>query len=210
MKKKDIIRFSISILFIVVGIILFSISLRMEYGDSGKNFLQIVSCMCVVISLITVIGDDGAKGLKKAISAVKDFIGDIVEKIVSKLESIFGSRFGRGYGGNRVIEDYKDQAFYIGNSGKTKRIRRKKFKDMDNREKVRFFYERLINAKIKKGFLFHSSDSPNEIEEKLKVEKRITDRANEIFSQYNQARYNENSIVTEEQVEKIKKIYKNQ
>ena len=79
---------------------------------------------------------------------------------------------------------------------------------MDNKERIRFFYGKMIKKQIYKGYSFRYSATVNEIGEDLINKKRISEKSSIIFQFYNEARYNTRADITDENVERMKKITK--
>ena len=96
-----------------------------------------------------------------------------------------GSRKPRGDGARRLTS-YSDERSEIEVSRKTKQERKKvKWKDITSeRERVRYIYRAFVRLRIKNGFSFAISETPNEIMERL-------DEAGTagLFALYNVARY---------------------
>ena len=74
---------------------------------------------------------------------------------------------------------------------------------------IRYYYEKFIIKQRKKGYAFRQTDTAWETGEKLKQQGRISQAAVDLFSRYNEARYNIHAEITSEDVEKAKKIYRN-
>ena len=141
-------------------------------------------------------------------ATIKEFVEKFVGKVVKKIAELLGLTGGRGYGDKRFLQDYKDVSIKIGKTPSKKKKFAKKYKDMDNRERIRFFYSRMMNRQIKKGYKFKPSRTASEHGEILLKYEKISQEGEFLFDSYNVARYNERGIITDENVENVKKICK--
>lgn len=207
-RKKTYIKIAVCIFFLAAAIIFTIISMEYESSDSTRQWYQMFAAVCIAGALICVFGEDGAKGLKKAAQNFRSFFQGFAKKIVQKFASMFGMRSGKGYKGTGFITDYQDTSIKIKKNTVQKK-NQKRYKDMNNAERIRYFYVKLLHRQIKKGFLFRCSFTADEIEKQLLEDKKISSCSHGLFQIYNEARYNIKADITSEDVEKIKKIYKN-
>ena len=207
--KKKYIKAAGCIFFLMAAIVFSVICSELEQSDSLRQWYQILASICIAGALMCAFGEDGAKGLKKAMQGVREFFQSFAKKMAEAIASIFGRRLGKGYKGASFIKDYQDTSFKVKKNTLMKKKNQKRYKDMNSSERIRYFYGKLINKQIKKGFSFRSSFTADEIGKKLRQDKKISHSSEVLFEKYNEARYNIRADITEEDVEKIKKIYKN-
>lgn len=207
-RKKTYIKIAVCIFFFAAAVIFTIISMEYKPSDNTRQWYQIFAAICIASALVCVFGEDGAKGLKKAAQNFRSFFQGFAKKIAQKIASMFGIRFGKGYKGAGLITDYQDISIKVKRKAGRKKPQ-KHYKDMNNCERIRYFYGKLVNRQIKKGFLFRSSFTADEIENQLIKNKKISSSSHILFHTYNEARYDIKADITSEDVEKIKKIYKN-
>jgi len=106
-----------------------------------------------------------------------------------------------------ILKRYSDERTHIINerSRISNRLRKLKWRSLStNRERVRYYYIAFLKKQIRAGATIYTSDTPNEIYNKLRKENSNLD--NTLFSLYNLARYkDEKGSITEEDVELIKR-----
>lgn len=207
-RKKTYIKIVVCIFFLAAAIIFTIVSIKCKLSDSTKQWYQLLAAICIAGSLMCVFGEDGTKGLKKAVQNFRSFFQGFAKKIAQKIVSIFGMRSGKGYTGTGLITDYQETSIKVKRNAILKKSQ-KRYKDMSNSERIRYFYVKLIHRQIKKGFLFRCSFTADEIEQQLIENKKISSFSHSLFQKYNEARYDIKADITSEDVEKIKKIYKN-
>lgn len=207
--NRNLMKMAAGIFFLTAAAVITGVCASLEQDDSVRIWYQILAAICIAGALVCVFGEEGTKGLKKAATACKEFFQSFAGKFIQVIASIFGVRLGRGYQGASFIRDYRDTSYKIKkNTGFQKRAQ-KRYKDMNNRERIRYFYGKLVNKQIKKGFSFQYSYTANEVGKKLMENEKISHASEILFVKYNEARYNICADITEEDVEKIKKVYKN-
>lgn len=198
-----------ALLFLTAAAVITGISAGLEQDDSTRLWYQILAAVCLAAALVCAFGEEGTKGLKKAVAACKEFFQSFAGKIIQAIASIFGMRLGRGYQGASFIRDYRDTSYKVKKENVLRKKAQKRYRDMDNRERVRYFYGKLVNKQIKKGFSFQYSYTANEVGKKLMESEKISHASEILFVKYNEARYNAGANITEEDVEKVKKVWKN-
>lgn len=139
----------------------------------------------------------------KAARAITKFIRNIVRRLMDKFSfgtnGIYkGARLANGY------VDVKEKAA-VG-KGKAVRRKRKKYKYMDNVERVRYLYEKKVTGAMKSGIEVEESMTPNEIGGMLVVRRYMKNESMELIDKYNFARYDDEAIITDDMVERVKKL----
>lgn len=197
-KKKQVIRFLLTVLFLILSGIFVKIYTGMERSNENRIWYQFLTGVCLAGAILCLSGESG-----------KVFFASFKDSVRKILEGIFGSRTGKEYHAADYIRGFHDESYHVRKQEKGVRAARKRYKEMDNRERIRYFYSELLKKQRRKGFSFSFSNTANEIGRKMEEEKRISEKGRIFFQKYNEARYNLNADITSEEVEKMKKIYKN-
>lgn len=136
-----------------------------------------------------------------------DVITNAIRKIIKKIKDKFSFGTNGSYKGKRMAKGYVDIKEKVGANGrKGARKRKKKFKDMDNVEKVRFLYERKMVGAIKNGIRVEESMTPNEAGSMLVKYRHMKNEGMELIDKYNFARYDDEGVITDDMVERVKKL----
>lgn len=136
-----------------------------------------------------------------------DVIANAIHKIIKKIRDKFSFGTNGSYKGKIMAKGYVDVKERVGvNEKKGTRRRRKKFKDMDNVEKVRFLYERKMVGAKKSGIKIEESMTPNEAGSMLVKYRHMKNEGMELIDKYNFARYDDEGVITDEMVERVKKL----
>lgn len=105
------------------------------------------------------------------------------------------------------ITGFNDEKISINHSrAKRKKKKYKKYKEMNNIERVRYFYDKKTYSAKKKGVNIELNNTPNEAFEIMKKAKYIKEEGKMLISEYNNARYNDKAEISDEIVEKLRKI----
>jgi len=207
-RKKTYIKIAVCILFLAAAVIFTAVSMEAEPSGNIRQWYQILAAICIAGALMCAFGEDGAMGLKKVMRGFRDFFWSFAKKAAKAMASMFGIHSGKKYKGANLITDYQDTSIKVKKS-MAKKKPQKPYRDMDNSERIRYFYRKLVSKQIKKGFLFRCSFTADEIGNQLIEGKKISPSSQAFFQVYDEARYNRKADITAEDVEKIKKIYKN-
>lgn len=209
MKNKiDWKRTVLSVLFLLFAILTEVLAVYFELRDTGRLVAQMGVAVCLAISLILMFGEEGTEKVKKLARRWKNFVEDIRQKVFRLLSSIFK----RGTGGKSTgfIKGYRETSVKVAKNRRNAGYGHgRAYKDLNPAERIRYYYEKFIIKQRKKGYAFRQTDTAWETGEKLKQQGRISQAAVDLFSGYNEARYNIHAEITSEDVEKAKKIYRN-
>lgn len=209
MKNKiDWKRTVLSVLFLLFAILTEVLAVYFELRDTGRLVAQMGVAVCLAISLILMFGEEGTEKVKKLARRWKNFVEDIRQKVFRLLSSIFK----RGTGGKSTgfIKGYRETSVKVAKNRRNAGYGHgRAYKDLNPAERIRYYYEKFIIKQRKKGYAFRQTDTAWETGEKLKQQGRISQAAVDLFSRYNEARYNIHAEITSEDVEKAKKIYRN-
>ena len=136
-------------------------------------------------------------------SIITKFIRNVIKKIKEKFS--FGTN--GAYKGPRMANGYVDVKEKAAiDKGKAVRRKKKKYKNMNNVERIRFFYERKVTGAMKSGIEVEESMTPNETGTMLVSHKYMKDESMELIDKYNFARYDDEAVVTDDMVERVKKL----
>lgn len=206
--KTDWKRTVLSVLFLLLAILTEVLVVYFELRDTGRLVAQMGVAVCLAISLILMFGEEGTEKVKKLARRWKCFVEDIRQKVFRLLSSIFK----RGTGGKNTgfIKGYRETSVKVAKNRRNAGYGHgRAYKDLNPAERIRYYYEKFIIKQRKKGYAFRQTDTAWETGEKLKQQGRISQAAVDLFSRYNEARYNIHAEITSEDVEKAKKIYRN-
>lgn len=206
--KTDWKRTVLSVLFLLLAILTEVLVVYFELRDTGRLVAQMGVAVCLAISLILMFGEEGTEKVKKLARRWKCFVEDIRQKVFRLLSSIFK----RGTGGKSTgfIKGYRETSVKVAKNRRNAGYGHgRAYKDLNPAERIRYYYEKFIIKQRKKGYAFRQTDTAWETGEKLKQQGRISQAAVDLFSRYNEARYNIHAEITSEDVEKAKKIYRN-
>lgn len=206
--KTDWKRTVLSVLFLLLAILTEVLVVYFELRDTGRLVAQMGVAVCLAISLILMFGEEGTEKVKKLARRWKSFVEDIRQKVFRLLSSIFK----RGTGGKNTgfIRGYRETSVKVAKNRRNAGYGHgRAYKDLNPAERIRYYYEKFIIKQRKKGYAFRQTDTAWETGEKLKQQGRISQAAVDLFSGYNEARYNIRAEITSEDVEKVKKIYRN-
>lgn len=143
----------------------------------------------------------------------KNTLESIIKRIGKKVLELF-ERFKRttaviAYKLNlkRNFAGFTDEKISLKHIKKKKKKKKyKKYKDMNNIERVRYFYDKKVTYAKKKGVDIKKYHTPKEAVSNMRAAELIGEDGDFFVLTYNEARYNENAYINEETVEKIKKI----
>lgn len=163
-------------------------------------YTQLVAGVCLAITLL--LSAEG--GLQKKVKkTLERFFSDFVEKIAS----FFSVRGFAGEKEEHIIRGYRDEIERT-ERNVAKKEAGKRYRDRDAREKVRYWYVRMLRREMKRGYSFAAFLTPGEICREWKEGKRITLSKEQLFSMYQSARYDETSEITETEAEIAKACFK--
>lgn len=180
-----------------------------------KIFKKVENIMLALTRKILRIVDTVKKFLKKVfINLIADkakflisSIREAIRKIVQKLKDKFSLNANGIYKGARIAKEYVDVKEKIPSfTKKASKKRRKKYKDMDNIEKIRFLYEKKITGAMKKGIKIEENMTPGEAGNMLVARKYMNNEGMELIDNYNIARYDDEAVMTDDVVERVKRL----
>lgn len=196
----------LAIVCIPVGIYLFlvpSFFTRIILQELEKIMLFITRKIHENLKRLT---DKFAKIVNK-VGSVARVITKFIRNIVKRLKDKFSFGTNGIYKGARMAKGYVDvKERAAAGKGKAVRRKKKKYKNMNNVEKVRYHYEKKITGAMKSGIKIEESMTPNEKGNMLVSHKYMKNESMELIDKYNFARYDEEAVITDDMVERVKRL----
>ena len=118
-----------------------------------------------------------------------------------------------GFLGGRLNNANDEHSFifdFAGRAGRSRADKMPKWKNLtDNIQRVRYIFMKHINYRIKKGYRFKKTLTPNEIEKELQPLLKEDEDISLLFDNYRLARYENGDRVNfdDDLVEKLKELY---
>lgn len=175
-----------------------------------KGFMQ------QMLSVLSIFFDMGAlycicismESERKCAKRIKSFMVSFtraVFKFIKKVMDKLSLSHGKSFNTVKMIKGYNDVTEKAGGdyADKKKKKKHKRYKYMDNVEKVRFLYEKRVTGAIKNGIEIEESMTPIEAGDIMAREKYMKDNNDILIETYNQARYDDKSVITDDMVKKI-------
>jgi hypothetical protein len=204
MKKKAWMKIAAAVLFLAAAIFFVWKMNRIEqYSD--QLVFQAAAGICIACALFCVFGEEGAEQVRKLAKKCREILSGLLGNVIQAVARFFGMHHGKTYSGPGIIREYQDTAVRISRKERKRRYQQKPYRDMDNRERVRYWYGRFLKKQIQKGYRFRPSATPGETGQELLEQKRMTEQNIGIFDRYNEARYHTHAEITEEMVEMMRK-----
>ncbi len=175
--------------------------------DKIRYFMWAAAGIAMGLGCVCLFAGEGENTLRKIVLFFRDFMTGIGEKIGGFFSGLFRMTPSDGKSPG-MIGGYEDTKIRLSAAGRGKKKRRKKYRDMDNKERIRYIYYCLMRKKIKKGYRILLSETPSVTEKNLREEQMLGIGEDKIFSWYRQARYQDSCEITEETVTGLKKICK--
>lgn len=195
-RKSGLLTFGAAIIFAVFAMVT-------NYGVSYVCKAFCIISVLIAVDLIFLPPLQIADKAKFLISSIRE----VIRKIVQKLKDKFSLNANGIYKGARIAKEYVDVKEKIPSfEKKAAKKRRKKYKDMDNIEKIRFLYEKKITGAMKKGIKIEETMTPNETGNVLVAHKYMNNESMELIDKYNIARYDEEAVMTDDVVERVKRL----
>lgn len=195
-RKAGLLAFGAAIIFAVFAMVT-------KYGVSYVCKAFCIISVLIAVDLIFLPPLQIADKAKFLISSIRE----VIRKIVQKLKDKFSLNANGIYKGARIAKEYVDVKEKIPSfEKKAAKKRRKKYKDMDNIEKIRFLYEKKITGAMKKGIKIEENMTPGEAGKMLVERKYMNNEGMELIDNYNIARYDDEAVMTDDVVERVKRL----
>ncbi len=132
---------------------------------------------------------------QRFVESTKHFLAHFFEKLIKKW-NIGKNKKNIIVGNTKIVFD--EALLYKEERGRKKTPKYKQLKS--DRERLRFLYRAMIIDKIRSGERIYSHDTPSE----LKARKENTENVDKLFAMYIGARYNEDAILNENEIQRLK------
>lgn len=146
-----------------------------------------------------------AEKIKEALFRFLLFVGNGVGRV---LDFFFGmTQSARGRRGIEEIKGFQEQTNSIAGSfmKRWRKPKYKKWKHMNNKEKIRFLYYKSVSRHSKKDIEFSYQKTAWEIYGELEEKNRLQVADAKLFHKYNEVRYRKGTDVTDEEVKGCQK-----
>ena len=208
MSKKEKVLTVLLIIEVIIGCIF--LVLYINEAQNSQNSLVYCS-VCVVMfffTAITLITTDLKSRAQKVIKKAGRFAKFVFDMTIGLVFRIFDALLNMTHtnrnGKLKIITGYQDKEIAVAREKHRRRASYKRYKLMDNREKVRYLYYKIVTKAMRKGFGFKESDTPYEVNGKLVDRKYIKNRDMQLGGIYNISRYDSKSEITDKMVEILK------
>jgi len=190
------------IVFLITSVILaFYIELA-EKSETEKKAAEIITIFFLYLSITHMYFEKNIR--KNIILRLKEFIKRKLDNIIKYFEI----RKTKKYRDPEFIKGYTDVSTRIQISPfiRKKKKKFKNYKNMNNREKIRFLFYKRVKKEVKRGYVFKDYMTPSENIKGMLNDKYLIKNSNEIIDIYNEARYNDKSEVIEDTVFQMENI----
>lgn len=185
-------------------------------GNPYKVYWGALRYLCMMATILQLFWISEAKtrifhGIRRLGEGIKSVGLGLVKQIgngLLRIYDFFQMAQGSGRTRERIqIQGYTDTTISLKESFRKRKKAPyyKRWKAMDNREKVRYLYYREVNSYRKKGYQLMRCDTPKETRQKLLAEKRINPGGERIFDIYETIRYQEGKSVEDTVVNTLKR-----
>lgn len=206
--KKIFTRRRITGIFYLVGAVITAVLTLFTEGNNERA-LSIISLICDGAALCYIFINDGiGKKIKGGVESIFSTMKKAIIRFAKKLAEKFSMSTGRAFRGKGFIRAYDELHERVGarDSQMRKKKKRKKYKDMDNAEKIRYMYEKKVNGAIKKGVPLNETMTPIEVGDTMVEDGYMKENGSVLIDTYNMARYDDLASISKEQVERAKTI----
>ncbi len=202
---KEKVLIILAVIEAVVGCIFLVLYITEAQNSQNAGIYCTICVAMFFLTAITIIVNDwGVKVVKRAQKIVK-FVFDMTIGLVFRLfDALLNMTHADRNGKLKIITGYVDKEFSVGREKRKKRANYKRYKLMDNREKVRYLYYKIVTKAVRKGFGFKESDTPYEVNGKLVNRKYLKNNDMKLGEIYNISRYDSEGEITDKMVEVMK------
>lgn len=153
------------------------------------------------------LGAYNGREISTALKKVFERLLSAAVAIANKLRRLFDMGTNSRHRGN-IIRGYEDEISSVEERKAGKRRKRyKKWRDMDNKERVRFIFAKRMSKRIREGFEYEFSATPYENTERLVASSREEKDIYELTDTYNRARYDEGYVPEDDRVSFLRKSF---
>ena len=174
-----------------------------EENKYWKQFFSIIAAIFIFLTLrnlMKYMKNEYGDKIKKAVEKMWQRIGDFTKRLKEKIKKRLGIKGRNIYYGAR-----NKRSFIFPNETRTKRTSREKamrWRDMDtNEKKIRYLFAMFIVRRIKSGYNYRHSYTARRVKNDLANEETEI-----LFDLYEVAKYTPNPKISDEEVEKVRKM----
>ncbi|MBP3338447.1 MAG: hypothetical protein J6L69_03500 [Lachnospiraceae bacterium] len=206
-KIKKILAWILIGIELVAGFVSFFIYVDLEEGHPHKRIYYWLTLIFLFAAIITIYINDYGNQVISAVKKVASVLYNLTIGFVSRVfDILFNMATGNRESRLKKISGYEDTVYSVDRKRKKRKAEYKKYKDMNNSEKVQFLYYKSVTKAIKKGFYFKESDTAFEVNERMLDRKYLKNSGFELGEIYSVGKYAADGRVTDEMVEKMKEI----
>lgn len=206
--NKDKVKIIIAIVFLIISIALSVFAMRNWENSQLSGIAVLIAIVCAVIGWLLVRKYEFMQ-VAQVVGAFVGVLFAVVGHMVNGVKNLLGLNNDR-YMRALHIKNYNDEEVSIGGMSalkKRKRPKFKKWKEMDDSEKIRYIYAKRNMKHIKKGYYYNETYTPNETLDEM-IRKNIENKeTGELFSNYYPARYTTNFKSDEDKINNLKKKF---
>lgn len=204
--KYIINRMKKGIIWIIMGV--FLIMYRPYVGEFGKQLFLTAGVLCIIYGVLYIFWNYLSKSravmvIGRTIKRMAEAIDKVIKKILGKFSMSQGARFSNA----RYIKGYEDTSEKA--SANIREIKnkkkRKRFKNMDAIEKIRYIYEKRTLYAIKRGAEIEGYMTPRQVGTEMEKKGIFAEDNKKFIELYNYVRYDEQAVVDEKAVHQLRK-----
>ncbi len=206
--NRDKVKIIIAVMFLVTSIVFAVFAIRNWENSQLSGIAVLIAIVFAVIGWLLVRKYEFMQ-VAQVVGAFVGVLFAVVGHMVNGVRNLLGLNNDR-YMRALHIKNYNDEEVSIGGlsaSKKRKRPKFKKWKEMNDSEKIRYIYAKRNIKHIKKGYNYKEAYTPNETLDEL-IKKNIENKdVVELFVNYYPARYTKKFKADENKITRLKKKF---
>ena len=190
------------VVFLLISVILSFYIELVDKTETEKKAAEIITIIFLYLSITHMYFEKNIR--TNIFLRLKEF----VKRRIDKLIKYFEIRKAKKYKDPEFIKGYTDVSTRIQISPfkRKKKNKFKNYKNMNNREKVRFLFYKRVRKEVKRGYLYKDYKTPRENISDMLNDKYLIKNSEEMIDIYNEARYNDKSEVIEDRLFQMENI----
>lgn len=201
---KDFKHLIKAITYLFISVAMYQTNLNLpEENKYWKQFFAIIAAIFIFLTmrnLLKHMKKEYGDKIKKAVEKMWQRFSNFTKRIKEKIKKRLGIKGRNIYYGAR-----NKRSFIFPNETRTKRTSREKamrWRDMDtNEKKIRYLFAMFIVRRIKSGYNYRHSYTARQVKNDLADEDTSL-----LFDLYEVAKYTSNPHISEEEVDKVRKM----
>jgi hypothetical protein len=174
-------------------------SVKQSFMLIGIALSLVVACRLIAVLWRTKWRKVAMRGVQRLFARVQRFF----ERISQRLGIV--RRSDKKVLGGKTTVTF-DRIVDRAEAGEARAQKQPKWKQLEtSRARMRYLYRAHLSAKLKKGAMLYASDTPAEVEAKLRAREEQTEGERALFEMYIDLRYDERRAPDEEQIKRLKK-----